>query len=264
MASYKLSQGLRAFGLVALACLIALAFAVPVHAGEHHALVIGIERYERARDLRNPVNDARAVADRLQALGFALHGGQAHVNPDRATMLALMRDFAAKIPDGATAVVFLAGHGLSQGGDTYLVPADDAALRTRADLDARGVALRTLTGRLAARTGVHSIVLVDACSANGLRGGGPGAGGAGDLVTSATGSMSLMYAAAPGQIAADGEGSNSPFTAALLHALEAPHEPLAVLFRQVARHLQVQSDGAQTPWMVRSYGEVAPVYLTDR
>lgn len=264
MASYKLSHGLRTIGLMALAYVIVLASAVPVYAGEHHALVIGIERYERARDLPNPANDARAVADRLQALGFVLHGGQAHVNPGRAAMLALMRDFAAEIPDGATAVVFFAGHGLSQGGDTYLVPADDAGLRTRADLDAYGVALRSLTGRLAARTGVHSIVLVDTCSANGLRGVGPGAGGAGDLVTSDTGSMSLIYAAAPGQIAADGEGANSPFTAALLHALETPHEPLEALFRHMAGYLRVLSNGAQTPWMVRSYGEVAPVYLADR
>lgn len=264
MASYKLSHGLRTIGLMALAYVIVLASAIPGYAGERHALVIGIERYERTRDLRNPANDARAVADRLQILGFALHGGQAHVNPGRTEMLALMRDFAAEIPDGATAVVFLAGHGLSQGGDTYLVPSDDAALHTRADLDAHGVALRSLTGRLAARTGVHSIVFVDACSANGLRGDGLGAGGAGDLVTSASGSMSLIYAAAPGQIAADGEGANSPFTAALLHALETPHEPLEVLFRHVAGYLRVQSDGAQTPWMVRSYGEVAPVYLTGR
>ncbi|MEO0383588.1 MAG: caspase family protein [Pseudomonadota bacterium] len=264
MASYNLSQGLRTIGLVVLTYAIALVCAGPAYAGEHHALVIGIDRYERARDLRNPTNDARAVADRLQTLGFVLHDGQAHVNPDRATMLALMRDFAAEIPDGATAVVFLAGHGLSQGGNTYLVPADDAALRTRSDLDAHGVALRTLTGRLAARTGVHSIVAVDACSANGLRGDGSGAGGAGDLVTSATGSMSLIYAAASGQIAADGEGANSPFTVGLLHALETPHEPLEALFRQIAGYLRVHSNGAQTPWMVRSYGEVAPVYLTAR
>ncbi|MEQ8657130.1 MAG: caspase family protein [Hyphomicrobiales bacterium] len=263
MASYKLSQGLRMIGMVVLAYAIAVMVAVPAYAGERHALVIGVERYERARDLRNPVHDAQAVAARLSELGYAIHGGGPYLNPDRATTLAVMRAFASDLPDGATAVVFLAGHGLSEGGDTFLIPADDTDLRSRADLSHHAVALRSLTGRLAARTGVHAIVFVDACRANGLRGDGPGAGGAGDLVTSATGSMSLIYAASPGQIADDGQGANSPFTAALLHALETPREPLHSLFRRVSHHLQGQSDGAQTPWMVRSYGDVAPVHLVE-
>lgn len=264
MASYKLSHGLRTLGLILLVYALHAPFVEAVHAGERHALVVAVDQFERARDLRNPAHDAEALAERLQALGYVLHGGSAHLNPDRMGMLALMRAFAADVPEGATAVVFLAGHGLSQSGDTYLVPSDDAALQTRADLTEHAVALRSLTARLAARPGVHSVVLVDACRANGLRGDGPGAGGTGDLVTSSTGSMSLIYAAAPGQIAADGEGANSPFTAALLHALETPQEPLEVLFRRVAGHLHAQSDGAQTPWMVRSYGDVGPVHLVAR
>jgi uncharacterized caspase-like protein len=237
--------------------------------GKHYALVIGVERFERARDLRNPGRDAQAVAARLSELGYALHGDGVHLNTTRQEMLTLMRDFAFHLPEGATAVVFLAGHGLSEGGDTFLIPADDAGLRTRADLADHAVALRSLTGRLAARPGVNAIVLVDACSANGLRGEGAGSGGAGDLVTSDSGSMSLIYAAAPGQIASDGIGNNSPFTQALLHALETPQEPLEALFRRLAGHLNTAAAGAQTPWVqtpwiMRSYGDIGPVYLSDR
>ncbi|MBO6675840.1 MAG: caspase family protein [Rhizobiales bacterium] len=223
-----------------------------------------MEQFERARDLRNPARDARAVAARLSELGYALHGDGAHFNPTRLEMLAMMRDFAAHLPEGATAVVYIAGHGLSEGGDTYLIPADDADLRTRDNLGDHAVALRSLTGRLAARPGINAIVLVDACSANGLRGEGAGSGSAGDLVTGSTGSMSLIYAAAPGQIAADGNGTNSPFTTALLHALETPRAPLDQLFRRLTDHIGTATAGAQTPWIMRSYGDVGPVYLTDR
>jgi uncharacterized caspase-like protein len=274
MASYKLSQVRTRFlgGFAAqLASILALSLLLMpfsgtsfAEQGKHHALVIGVERFERARDLRNPARDAQAVAARLSELGYALYGDGPHLDPTRHEMLALMRDFASHLPEGATAVVFLAGHGLSEGGDTFLIPADDADLGTRADLADHAVALRSLTGRLAARPGVHAIVLVDACSANGLRGQGPGSGGAGDLVTGSSGSMSLIYAAAPGQIAGDGDGGTSPFAAALLQALETPHQPLEALFRQLAGHVNAATAGAQTPWIMRSYGDGGRVYLTDR
>ncbi len=274
MASYKLSQvrtqlscGFAAQLAAILALFLLLApFSSASFAGEgkHHALVIGVERFERARDLRNPAHDAQAVAARLSELGYVLHGDGPHLDPSRSEMLALMRDFASELPEDATAVVFLAGHGLSEGGDTYLIPTDDAHLRTRADLADHAVALRSLTGRLAARPGVDAIVLVDACSANGLRGEGAGSGGAGDLVTGDGGSMSLIYAAAPGQIAGDGVGRNSPFTQALLQALETPRQPLDALFRELSSHVGAATAGAQTPWIMRSYGDAGPVYLTER
>ena len=238
-------------------------FALPhcVWAQERHALVIGTAHYERARDLANPRHDALAMAERLAELGFVLYGGEAQIDLSREAMLVAMRDFSADLPDGALAVVFLAGHGLSHGGDTYLVPSNDQALVSRADLDTQAVALRALTGRLAARAGVHSLVIVDACSANGLRGDGPGAGGVGDLVASASGSLTLFYAAAPGQIAADGDGRNSPFTAALLDAMQTPGQSFDALFANVAARVTSYTHGGQTPWTARTYGRGDQIIL---
>lgn len=245
---------------------IGLLFAIPLGASaqERHALVIGTAQYERARDLANPGHDARDVASRLADLGFVVHGDEAQIDLTREAMLGAIRDFSANLPDGALVVVFLAGHGLAHGGNTYLVPSNDSGLISRDDLDAHAVALRALTGRLAARAGADSLVIVDACSANGLRGDGPGAGGAGDVVASMDGSLSLFYAAAPGQIAADGEGRNSPFTSALLKALEAPNRPLDTLFADVAARMASGSQGTQTPWVARTFGQGEPVFLISR
>lgn len=228
---------------------------------DRHALIIGNANFERARDLVNAVHDARDVAERLMELGFTIYGGDVLIDLRRAEFLAAMRDFAASVPDGATALVFFAGHGLSDGGDTYLIPTDDNALVTRADLDGHGVTLRELTGRLAARRGVTSIILVDACSANGLRGEELGAGGTGDLVASRDGSLHLIYAAAPGQIAADGEGRNSPFTAALLVALVDPERRIDDLFYDVSARVRAGTDGHQIPWMAQTLARDLPPFL---
>lgn len=228
---------------------------------ERHALIIGNASYERARDLSNPANDARDVAARLAALGYAIHGGSAHINLRRDDLLAVMRDFSAGVPDGATALVLFAGHGLSDSGDTFLIPADDGALFTRPDLADHAVALRELSGRLAARQGVASIILVDACSANGLRGQGMGAGGAGDLVASRSGSLNLIYAAAPGQIAGDGDGRNSPFTAALLSVLDDPARRVDSLFYELSALVREQTGGHQVPWMAQTLTTDLPPFL---
>ncbi|MGD1886577.1 MAG: caspase domain-containing protein [Cohaesibacteraceae bacterium] len=218
------------------------------------ALVIGTDNYARARDLRTPVRDAQAVAGRLENLGYRLHGGGVHADPDRATALGLFREFAAAVPQDGLAFVYVAGHGVAQSGVTYLIPSDDAALMEREDLADQAIALPVLTARLAARPGVDSFVLVDACRANGLRGAGNAVGGSGDLVAPRDGSLTLIYAASPGQIAADGDGGQgvlSPFARAVLHALDAPDRPLVDLFTDVSLETLRLSGGGQTPFQMQ-------------
>lgn len=228
-----------------------------------HALVIGIAEFERSRELRNPVHDALDVAERLRDLGFTLYGDGAQINLQRDALLTAVRDFSATVPDGALALVFFAGHGLSEGGDTFLIPSNDRALNTRADLGDHAVPLRELTGRLAARTDVSGIIFVDACSANGLRGQGLGAGGAGDLVAGRTGSLSLIYAAAPGQVAADGEGRNSPFTSAVLSALDEPNRRINDLFYDISTRVRVETEAYQAPWMAQVLANEQPPFLVE-
>lgn len=233
------------------------------HSRPHHALVIGIAEFQQSRDLTNPVHDAQDVAERLRDLGFTLFGDGAQINLQRDALLAAVREFSATVPDGALALVFFAGHGLSEGGDTFLIPSNDGALNTRADLGDHAVPLRELTGRLAGRTDVSSIVFVDACSANGLRGQGLGAGGAGDLVAGRTGSLSLIYAAAPGQVAADGDGRNSPFTSALLMALEDPNRRINDLFYDISARVRLATEAYQAPWMAQVLATEQPPFLVE-
>ena len=76
--------------------------------------------------------------------------------------------------------------------------------------------------------------------------------------------MSLVYAAAPGQIAADGEGDHSPFTVALLQALQTAGAPLDSVVRDVTRHMRAQGEREQTPVLVQGWGDPDVVILVDR
>ena len=128
------AAGRAAAMLVAVVWLAALAQAAP--AAGRVALVIGNGDYARFGNLRNPANDARAMGEKLQTLGFSLVGGQAHVDLTRRSMARLLGDLEEALTsdasDGAvTALVYYSGHGVASDGSNWLVPVDDGDIRYR-------------------------------------------------------------------------------------------------------------------------------------
>ncbi|MBV6658691.1 MAG: caspase family protein [Devosiaceae bacterium] len=236
-------------------------------AAERHALVVGISTYALASDLRHATSDAQQIGDRLAALGYRLHGGQVHVDVTRDELDRLVRDFAATVPDGAVATVWLGGHGVALDGSTYVLPADDQEITDRAGLSAGAMPVASVVGRLAARRDVHATIFVDACRANPLRPAPQSDNGAAqpvsDLVAPASGSagsVTLIYSAAPGQIASDGdaEAGISPFAEAVLRALDEPQRPINALFAELALAVRHSGDGHQTPWMTQALAGAVP------
>ena len=71
----------------------------------------------------------------------------------------------------------------------------------------------------------------------------------------------IAYATAPGDVAADGAGRNSPFTAALLAHIERPGLSVVDMFSEVAVSVREATNGDQQPWMTSSL--TAPVYLAS-
>jgi uncharacterized caspase-like protein len=58
----------------------------------------------------------------------------------------------------------------------------------------------------------------------------------------------IAYSTAPGSVAADGAGLNSPFATALLREIATPGQPIEAIFRNVRRAVLQQTEGQQTPW----------------
>ena len=82
--------------------------------------MIGNSAYREA-PLRNPVNDGRAMAQRLRELGFTV---LAHENATKKTMEAAIIEFGRRLAEGGVGAFYYAGHGLQVRGRNYLVPVD--------------------------------------------------------------------------------------------------------------------------------------------
>jgi Tfp pilus assembly protein PilF len=196
------------------------------------ALVIGNGAYASTNALPNPPNDARAVARTLRDIGFDVTEG---IDLDRSAMDRNVRDFLLKASVARLAVLFYAGHGMQIDGHNYLVPIDasftstDDIPKSLADLDTILVGLDDQI-----RT---NIVILDACRDNpmakksvaenaasrsvAVRSGLAAPSSLGKGESSGAGTL-LAFATAPGQVALDGEGLNSPFSTALVRHIGTP------------------------------------------
>ena len=240
--------------VVVLATLCSPAFAAP-----RVALVIGNGDYARFGDLRNPANDARAMAAKLRALDFTLVGGTAHVDVTRQSMARLLReldDALARAPGAqTTALVYYSGHGVAEAGGNWLVPVDDGDIRSREDVPDFAIGARSVIRRLEGRGGGLNILILDACRNNPLpsRRKTKGALSKGLARMDAPSNTVIVYAAAPGKVAYDGTGTLSPFTGALLSEMDRPGKRLVDVLGATAaaveRETAGMAEGRQEPWL---------------
>ena len=110
--------------LVAVLSMLAMPL-VPAPAradGERLALVIGNAKYpDNETPLKEPINDARAVADELKRDGFAVEIGE---NLRGDAMRRALDKFYGRITPGATALIFFSGFGVQSAGQSYILPVD--------------------------------------------------------------------------------------------------------------------------------------------
>ncbi len=236
-----------------LAVLVAIAFAPSAGAQEKRvALVIGNSAYSHAPTLANPANDATDMADALTALGFVVVKG---LDLDKAGFDKTLRAFTSELEGAETALLFYSGHGLQVGGQNYLVPIDAKIGRER-DLDFETVRMDLVLKQMELeRDGKTNIVILDACRDNpltrnlarsmGTRSTVIGSGLA--EVQTGVGTF-IAYSTQPGNVALDGSGRNSPFTAALARHMLEPGQTLTSVMINVRRDVLAATSGKQVPW----------------
>jgi len=89
------------------------------------ALVVGDGAYAKS-PLATAANDARLIAQPLQAAGFDVVGAR---DLDGETLRRSFRDFIQKAQasgPGTVAMVYLAGYGMQLAGENYFIPVDSA------------------------------------------------------------------------------------------------------------------------------------------
>jgi len=228
-------------GLVLGVLLAILAWAEAALA-KRHALVIGNAAY-REQPLANPVNDATDMAAKLRGLGFDV---LLVTDATRRRMAGAFGQFAGRLRQGDEVLLFYAGHGAQLGGRNYLIPVD-AEAQTEQALEFASVEVDRLLRGLEASGSRATLVILDACRNNPFERRFRGRSG-GLAATDAARGTFIAYATAPGAVAADGDGRNSPFTAALVAELDAPGVKVEDMFKRVAVRVEELTRGRQTPW----------------
>ncbi len=207
------------------------------------ALVIGNSKYEIGA-LRNPVNDARAMAKKLQSIGFNV---MIYTDLSYQDMKKKIREFGDKLTEQkGVGLFYYAGHGVQVSGENYLIPVD-AHIKNYQDIEEQAVNLSRITGEMAYAQNELNIIILDACRNNPFEGMG-GSSGKGLAGTSAPSGTFIAYATAPGSVAADGSGKNGLYTQELLKVIDIRGKKIEDIFKMVRRSVYELSNKKQTPW----------------
>ena len=214
------------------------------------ALVIGNSHYKET-PLKNPGNDANAIAERLRGMGFIV---TLKLDADRKEMIETIRSFGSDLlKQKGVGVFYFAGHGAQLSWRNYLIPVD-ASISKITDIEKQAVDVSTLLDSLTRARNPMNVIILDACRDNPF----------GDDIHFEQKGLSqldappgtlLAYATSPGNVAADGVGVNGLYTQFLLKEMDTREAKLEDVFKRVRLNVRRQSRGQQIPWESTSLEE---------
>jgi Caspase domain/Putative peptidoglycan binding domain len=216
------------------------------------AFVVGNGAYRNVATLPNPPIDAKAMAAVLRNVGFEVVEG---TNLTRDTMTERLLEFGQKAQGADVAVFFYAGHGIAISGTNYLLPVD-ADIKSEMDVKLGAAINIDLTLDQTMSDAKVKLVFLDACRDNpfaakiksnsATRSVSVGSG----LAEMKSGEGTLIaFATGPGQTALDGhEGTNSPFTRALIDNITQPGIEIQQAMTKVRAEVNEQTNKGQLPW----------------
>jgi uncharacterized caspase-like protein len=236
--------------IFSLACL-SFSTVTAAKADKRVAFVVGNGAYKNVAQLPNPPIDAKAMAGVLRNVGFDVVEG---TNLTRDTMTQKLLDFGKRAQGADVAVFFYAGHGIAISGTNYLLPVD-ADIKSEMDVKLGAAINIDLTLDQTMGDAKVKLVFLDACRDNPF---------AAKIKATATRSVSVQqglaemksgegtliaFATGPGQTALDGtEGTNSPFTRALLAHITQPGVEIQQAMTEVRAQVNEETSKGQLPW----------------
>ncbi len=207
-----------------------------------HALVIGNSAYPGSGKLDNPVNDAKAISEKLRGMGFEV---REVTNASRDAMVRELSEFNRVAAKADLSLLYYAGHGVQISGINYMIPID-MKLNDATQAAFQAVSLnQVLEGYLPGKT---KLVFLDACRDNPLQVSSSRGISKGLAPINASEGTLIAYATKDGQTAEDGAGDkNSPFTRALLEHLN-DADDIGVVLRSVRAKVMQRTNNRQQPW----------------
>jgi hypothetical protein len=239
-----------------LALLLAMIFsaasiAPSFGAGDRYALVIGNAKYPDAEaPLKEPINDAREVADELKRDGFSVDIGE---NLTGETMRRAFDRLYGKIKPGSVALVFFSGFGVQSSRQSYMIPVD-AQIWTEADVRRDGISLETVLGEINSRGAGVKIALIDASRRNPFERRFRSFSAGLAPVIAPNGTL-VMYSAALSSVISDNGGDHSLFVQELLKEIRVPDLMAEETLNRTRVGVTRASRSEQVPWISSSLAE---------
>ncbi len=226
-----------------VATLVAGASTALAQAEQRVALVIGNSTYAKG-PLVNPKNDAEAMAKALKVVGFTV---TILIDADQKAMRKAVVEFGRKLrTTEAVGLFYYAGHGVQVDGENFLVPVG-ADITAEQEVAVEGLNLGEVLKTMERSSNRVNIVVLDACRNNPFDALNRSNNGGLATVSAPAGTL-VAFATAPGQVATDGQGANSPYSAALAQVLQVSGISLDEVFRRTRRQVIAATNGRQTPW----------------
>ena len=212
--------------------------AKPVVMARRRALVIGNDNYKNVTKLDNAVEDAKAMSEALEGLGYKV---DLHANLTERAFKRALRNFRADLKGGEEVLFFYAGHGVQLGNSNYLLPVDlgsDSADQVRDE----SIELQRVLDDIAEQKTKFALAVIDACRDNPFKQTGRAIGGRGLAPTTAATGQMVMFSAGAGQQALDklGQTDASPnglFTRVFLEEMKKPGIPVDRVLRNVRQRV---------------------------
>ena len=241
--------------LLALLALLSLLFvpnlASAAAAADRMALVIGNAKYPDAdAPLKEPVNDARSVADELKRDGFTVETGENLTNDG---MRKALDRLYSHIKPGSVALIFFSGYGIQSNRQSFMIPVD-AQIWTEADVRRDGFSLETMLGEINNRGARVKIALIDASRRNPYERRFRSASAGLAPVIAPNGSL-VMYSAALSSVVSDNGGDHSLFVQELLKEMRVPNLTAEETLNRTRLGVTRASQREQVPWISSSLAE---------
>lgn len=209
------------------------------------ALVIGNADYSFG-PLRNPINDAEAMAKALEGAGFKVI---IETDADQAKMMEAVRSFGGELRQkGGVGLFYFSGHGAQINGENYLLPVG-GQFSDIEDVKAGSVTALDVVNVMASAHGGLNIFILDACRNNPIDPN--GAKGLSRIDSNA--SLFISFATSPGLTALDGTGNNSPYAKYLYQSIDAPNLDIEDTFKRTLKGVYIDTHGEQTPWISSTF-----------
>ena len=215
------------------------------------AFVVGNGAYKNVAPLPNPPIDAKAMAGVLRNAGFDVVEG---INLTRDKMTERLLEFGKKTQGPDVAVFFYAGHGIAVDGTNYSLPVD-ADIKSEMDIKLGSAINVGLSLDQTMNDAKVKLVFLDACRDNPFAAKIKATSTRSVAVQSGLAEMKsgegtlIAFATGPGQTALDGhEGTNSPFTRALIDNITQPGVEIQQAMTKVRAEVNEQTNKGQLPW----------------